>query len=123
MCLHKKHNAAAFTAAIVLTLFVFLLCGCDNINKVPDGINHIPYKVIEEFNNDEVIGILNVSQVNQNENIFLQEGYVLNTSSKKIHLPNCPGVKKIAEKNYAVCEDYQTATAKGYKPCGTCMKK
>lgn len=47
--------------------------------------------------------------------------YVLNTSSKKFHLPTCASVDDISEKNRA----YSTATAEeliaaGYKPCGRC---
>ena len=47
--------------------------------------------------------------------------YVLNTSSKKIHLPTCSSVNQIADKN----KQYTTATreeliAQGYSPCGSC---
>lgn len=47
--------------------------------------------------------------------------YVLNTSSKKIHLPTCSSVNQISEKN----KQYTTATreeliAQGYSPCGSC---
>lgn len=47
--------------------------------------------------------------------------YVLNTSSRKFHLPDCPSVAKIAEKNR---QDYTGARseliAQGYEPCKQC---
>ena len=47
--------------------------------------------------------------------------YVLNTNSKKFHLPDCPSVEKIAEKNR---QDYTGSradlTAQGYEPCKQC---
>ena len=47
--------------------------------------------------------------------------YVLNTSSKKFHYPDCGSAKQIADKNRA--ESNQTRDeliAQGYKPCGNC---
>ncbi|MBQ9428962.1 MAG: hypothetical protein IJU41_05390 [Clostridia bacterium] len=46
--------------------------------------------------------------------------YVLNKRSKKIHLPSCPSVKTIAEKNYAVTDRYADAVANGFVPCKLC---
>lgn len=47
--------------------------------------------------------------------------YILNTSSKKIHFPDCSGAKSISEKNK---EEYYGSVAeliqKGYEPCGIC---
>ncbi len=47
--------------------------------------------------------------------------YVLNTNSKKFHLPGCPSVEKIAEKNR---QDYTGSradlAAQGYEPCKQC---
>ena len=47
--------------------------------------------------------------------------YVLNTSSKKFHLPTCSNANSISEKNR---EDYTGSrddlTAQGYEPCGQC---
>lgn len=47
-------------------------------------------------------------------------GYVLNTSSKKIHYPYCESVKSIKEKNKAYTDDFEAALAEGYTPCGSC---
>ncbi|MCD8191239.1 MAG: DNA/RNA non-specific endonuclease [Oscillospiraceae bacterium] len=47
--------------------------------------------------------------------------YILNTSSKKFHYPDCSGVESMAEKNkqsYTGSRD--ELIAQGYSPCGTC---
>ncbi len=46
--------------------------------------------------------------------------YVLNTSRKKIHYKSCSSVKDIAEQNYDETDDYDSAIAEGYSPCGRC---
>lgn len=50
-----------------------------------------------------------------------EESYVLNTSSKKIHLPDCSGVTSM---NPANRQDYtgtlQSLLDQGYEPCGIC---
>ncbi|WP_297212567.1 DNA/RNA non-specific endonuclease [uncultured Flavonifractor sp.] len=47
--------------------------------------------------------------------------YVLNTSSMKFHLPDCPGVESMSPANR---QDYtgsrQDLLEQGYSPCGTC---
>ena len=47
--------------------------------------------------------------------------YVLNTSSKKFHLPDCSGVSSMSESNR---QDYtgtrEDLIAQGYSPCGIC---
>ncbi len=50
-----------------------------------------------------------------------QEHYVLNTSSKKFHLPGCSGVENMNPDNR---QDYtgsrEELISQGYSPCGTC---
>lgn len=49
--------------------------------------------------------------------------YVLNTSSKRIHHPNCSSVPKIAPQNYATSNaSLEELEAQDYKPCGNCFK-
>lgn len=47
--------------------------------------------------------------------------YVLNTNSKRFHIPSCDSITRMDEKNK---KDYQgdrnELIAFGYKPCGTC---
>lgn len=50
-----------------------------------------------------------------------EQEYVLNTSSKKFHLPDCSGVTSMSPENR---QDYtgtrQSLIDQGYSPCGTC---
>lgn len=47
--------------------------------------------------------------------------YILNTSSKKYHDPDCGSVKKMSEKNKEETTlSKEELEAMGYKPCGTC---
>ena len=47
--------------------------------------------------------------------------YVLNTNTKRFHLPDCPSVADIKEKNRQDFEGTRDATIEmGYKPCGAC---
>ena len=50
-----------------------------------------------------------------------EQHYVLNTNSKKFHLPDCSGVENM---NPANRQDYtgtrQSLLDQGYSPCGTC---
>lgn len=48
--------------------------------------------------------------------------YVLNTSSKKFHLPDCAGAARIAERNrQETTASRQDLLDQGYTPCGTCQ--
>lgn len=46
--------------------------------------------------------------------------YVLNISSKKIHLSDCSSVKEMNENNKKVTDNYDEAISEGYTPCGKC---
>ena len=46
--------------------------------------------------------------------------YVLNTNSKKIHLPECSSVNQISDKNKGYTDNYDEAIKKGYTPCKVC---
>lgn len=51
------------------------------------------------------------------------DNYVLNTSSLKIHHPDCSSVSKIAPHNYATSSESITdLQAQGYTTCGICFK-
>lgn len=125
-----KKIAAESSAAILIIISVLLLClfSCEK-QSVPEGMGYIPYTVIEDNNPADVLGTNDtnksqevLSQNNQSHQNNKSQGYVLNTSSKRIHYPDCPGVKKIADNNYDTCDDYDTAVSLGYVPCGICNK-
>ena len=47
--------------------------------------------------------------------------YILNTNSKRFHVPNCPSVTQMKEKNKLEFEGTRSeAIEKGYTPCGAC---
>lgn len=46
--------------------------------------------------------------------------YVLNTHTKKIHLPDCPSVTEMKESNRGFCEDPEEMLAQGYAWCKRC---
>lgn len=56
-----------------------------------------------------------------NNNTSNSTKYILNTSSKKFHYPDCGSAKKIAAKNYAESSvSRDSLIAQGYSPCGNC---
>ncbi len=56
-------------------------------------------------------------QVSNNEQ---SDYYVLNTNSKKVHLPSCGSVKTIKSENYAETDDLASAISQGYTACKRC---
>ncbi len=56
-----------------------------------------------------------------NSNAGKEADYVLNTSSKKIHLPDCGSVSTMSDKNKAEYHgSIEDLLNQGYTPCGTC---
>ena len=52
-----------------------------------------------------------------------ERSYVLNTNSKKIHLPDCSSVDDMKEKNKKqVTDSLDNLKEQGYKPCQRCLK-
>lgn len=68
----------------------------------------------------------NESNFNTYDNAAQQETnatYVLNTSTHKIHYPDCSSVPKIAPHNYATSNSsVSELTSQGYTTCGNCFK-
>lgn len=54
------------------------------------------------------------------EGLDISDGYILNTNSKKIHLPDCSAVDNMSESNKAYTDDYDQAISEGYTPCKIC---
>ena len=47
--------------------------------------------------------------------------YVLNTNTKKFHIPTCRSVKQMKDKNKKdFCGSREEVFAKGYSPCKNC---
>lgn len=66
-------------------------------------------------------------ETTESENIEVDKNaeYVLNTSSKKIHSPECSGAKNMSEKNKQVVKGnkLQSYINNGYELCGSCLDK
>ncbi len=77
----------------------------DTNEPVPDPIDDAPIKHIEESAEQQS-----------------QKTYVLNTNSKKIHMPNCSSVDKMKESNKKVVNvnDISELLNQGYDPCSVC---
>lgn len=54
------------------------------------------------------------------ESLDISDGYILNTNSKKIHLPDCSAVDNMSDSNKAYTDDYDQAISEGYTPCKIC---
>ena len=53
-----------------------------------------------------------------------QVTYVLNVNSGKFHLPDCPSVSKMADRNKRdLTSTYDEMIANGYSPCGNCLPR
>lgn len=53
----------------------------------------------------------------------IEESYVVNTNTKKFHLPTCSSVNDMAEKNKLIYEGtLQELIDQGYSPCQRCLK-
>lgn len=48
------------------------------------------------------------------------EPYILNTNTKKFHLPGCPSVADVQPGNRDTAPSRQAALDRGYQPCGRC---
>ena len=61
------------------------------------------------------------SSGNSFENI--EQSYILNTNSRKIHLPDCKSIKDMKEKNKKqVTDSLDNLKDQGYKPCQRCLR-
>lgn len=54
------------------------------------------------------------------EGLDISNGYILNTNSKKIHLPDCSAVDNMSDSNKAYTDNYDKAISEGYTPCKIC---
>ena len=54
------------------------------------------------------------------EGLDISDGYILNTNSKKIHLPDCSAVDNMSDSNKAYTDNYDKAISEGYTPCKIC---
>lgn len=62
-----------------------------------------------------------ISESDSDNDIENEVTYVLNTSTQKIHHPNCKSVDKIKPENYATTDkSLEELLEEGYSKCGNC---
>lgn len=91
-----------------------------------DGIcyNVYCYNVQPGVEIDYATGESREADTEQTDGAAETQEYVLNTASKKIHLPDCASVDSIGEKNKETYTgSYADLLAQGYTPCGNCLGK
>lgn len=91
-----------------------------------DGIcyNVYCYNVQPGVEIDYATGESREADAGQTDGATETQEYVLNTASKKIHLPDCASVDSIGEKNKETYTgSYADLLAQGYTPCGNCLGK
>lgn len=91
-----------------------------------DGIcyNVYCYNVQPGVEIDYATGESREADTEQTDGATETQEYVLNTASKKIHLPDCASVDSIGEKNKETYTgSYADLLAQGYTPCGNCLGK
>lgn len=99
--------------SFILAVCILLLTSSCNNTTIHNQSNSIPYQT-------NSIEISDDNEISEQEKT---DYYVLNTRTKKIHLPSCYYAKKIAEKNYATTDDLQSALDEGYSKCQKCHPK
>ena len=105
----RTKNIVCILMLVALTLF--MMVGCFHLTVLSDPPSDAPG---ESEGSQPPVGP--ETQVESN-----RTKYILNTSSKKYHIPSCYHVKRISQKNYS--EYAGTAGAlqgMGYTACGTC---
>ena len=61
------------------------------------------------------------SSTASSQSVSVSTEYILNTSTRKIHYPDCKSVKQMSEKNKkSTTESRDSLISKGYTPCGNC---
>ncbi|MCR5727366.1 MAG: hypothetical protein K6G24_07860 [Lachnospiraceae bacterium] len=73
--------------------------------------------------NDNHDSDYNFNKYDNEEQQNTSDAYVLNTSTLKIHYPNCSDVKKISPDNYSTSnESIDELRSQGYTLCGHCFR-
>lgn len=88
--------------------------------NVQPGIQ-IDYQTGESRRSQDAVATGGLSSIQPSAD---QVAYVLNVSSGKFHLPDCPSVGKMADYNKRdVMSTYDEMIVNGYSPCGNCLPR
>jgi len=89
---------------LTLAALLWIGCGCEKQNdKFPGGEN-----------GNETFSFSGAEQTEE-------EGFVLNTASSRIHVPDCPYAERTAKENRLWVSDVKQALAEGYDFCKHCL--
>lgn len=89
-------------------------------HNVQPGIQ-IDYQTGESRRSQDAVATGGLSSIQPSAD---QVAYVLNVSSGKFHLPDCPSVGKMADYNKRdVMSAYDEMIVNGYSPCGNCLPR
>ena len=103
MCFLKK-DIMKKIAICIIVISAMLLCACEEDGSIlPEGTH----------------GKDDFSLVRED----VQGDYVLNVSSKKVHLLSCSYAKRISEENRREVSDPDQAYREGYVMCAYCLKQ
>ena len=95
----------------------------DNLNGQVDASANVTTSATTKSKNMDSSSGYGFDTYNITEQQNTDETYVLNTSTLKIHHPNCKDVPKIKPSNYATSsESAETLISQGYSICGHCFK-
>ncbi len=108
-------------------LLLFLLCGCREEGIIIETMTPSPPTSVTEAEattttQTEATTATQTTEATQETTIPAGSGtYVLNTSSKKFHLPTCGSVGEIKAENRKESNATRyELMAEGYAPCGRC---
>ncbi len=83
--------------------------------------NVFVYNVQPGIDIDYATGESSLAEGVTSDRTVSDDGYVLNTNTKKFHNTGCTSIEDIAPTNKEISyEDKQTLINRGYKPCGRC---
>ncbi len=113
-----RKNTAVFLA-LFLCACSFASCGSSDRTVT---ISPRPVEIVKNDLSVETEAVeSNTEESSSIADAEVESRYILNTGTKKIHTPECSGVKQMKEENK---EEYigtvSELVAKGYEPCGTC---
>jgi len=108
-----------FFVFVLLLVFTFTSCAFATSNNLFDIISH--------YSTDELLQLRQlIDEELEQRNVISDEvqdspTYVLNTNTRRFHVPSCKSVGSMKVKNRS---DFfgtrDEAIKKGYKPCGNC---
>ena len=97
---------------VQLGIVIDYASGDSKIDSPDDGVDTFESEKDDiEFNNEESENEINNGEIS----------YVINTNSKKFHLPSCDSVNEMKEKNKKITtESREELIKQGYSPCQRC---